>query len=262
MIFIKKAAYLAAILMVLAIIVSFLNPAEAAQLDKAYDWCYKPNNTHTPPTVMDGNTFFKPYDVIYRKDTDEKVIYLTFDAGYDKGTHSKILDVLKKHNIPAVFFFDGNMLKRFPEIVKRAVSEGHIIGNHTLNHPDMTKYAENKAKYFNQIEEWNNLYRNITQTEPVKIMRFPMGRFSERTLIYNKELGYSSVFWSFAYFDYEDDNQPSVSTAVDTVLERLHSGAVLLLHSTSVTNANALEEIILKVQNEGYRFGSFYELLI
>lgn len=263
MIIIRRKCYIVIlILLVTAIIVGNVFPASATSIDAPYDWCTKPSTNNEFPLLMDGIDFYNKYNVVCGEKTDEKVIYLTFDAGYDNGTHNVILDILKEEDVPATFFFDGNMLKTSGDIVKRAVSEGHIVANHTLNHPDMTLYKSNKTKYMYQLEEWNNIYTEITGLEPVKIMRFPMGRYSERCLQYNDEAGYCSVFWSFAYYDYDDSDQPLPSFAIQKIMSRVHSGAVMLLHSTSETNSIILDEVIKSLKAEGYRFGVITELII
>ncbi len=230
--------------------------------DKVYEWCVSPNAEHLFPAVLDGDTVYKGYDVLYGADEGEKVIYLTFDAGYDKGTHEAILNVLRRLDVPAAFFFDGNMLRRFPDIVERAYRDGHLVCNHTWNHPDMTAYGEDKEGYLSQLTKWDELYESLTGAAANKLMRFPMGRFSERCLQYNKEAGYTAVFWSFAYYDYDEEAQPSRDEAIEKIMARIHPGAVMLLHSTSKTNALILEDVIERIRAEGYRFAPLSELIM
>lgn len=258
----KKSLIAVAILFLIAVVVAQIFPASATAPDTPYEWCTQPNNDHKFPVLMNGLDFYKEYDVICGAETSEKVVYLTFDAGYDNGTHSTILDILKKADVPATFFFDGNMIKQNPETVKRAIADGHIVANHTLNHPDMTEYRDNKDGYFKQIEGWNEIYREITGLEPIKLMRFPMGKFSVRALDYNKSLGYTSVFWSLAYYDYDDYDQPTPNEAISKICSRVHPGAVILLHSTSKTNSLILDEVIDNLKADGYRFGVLTELMI
>ena len=188
---------------------------------------------------------------------DEKILYLTFDAGYDNGYHQFILDTLKEKNVPATFFVDGNFVKSHPSLVIRMNEEGHIIGNHSENHADMTTLADFDS-YSKEITEWEACVKDLDIT-PSKYFRFPMGRFSERSLAYNKRLDITSVFWSFAYYDWDTNSQPSEDVAFQKICSRVHNGAVLLLHSTSKTNCAILPRVIDKLRAEGYTFKSLDE---
>ncbi len=223
-----------------------------ADSDKAYDWYFKPTTDNSQPEVIPEAEFLDNYDVIYLGNKDEKTLYLTFDAGYDNGYHTKILDTLKQKNVKAAFFVDGNFVKTNPDIVKRMVSEGHLVCNHSKSHPDMTKYAD-ISEYREQINGWNELVTNLGIT-PSGYFRFPSGRFSKKALEYNKELGLKTVFWSFAYYDWVESDQPSESDAKQKIYSRIHNGAVLLLHSTSKTNAKILPDVIDDLTAKGYTF--------
>lgn len=199
------------------------------------------------------------YDAAYLGDTSEKVIYLTFDAGYENGCTEKILDALKKHNAPAVFFLVGNYIEQNPDLVRRMVSEGHIVGNHTMHHYDMSKISD-QATFQKELTDLEALYKEVTGEEMRKYYRPPQGNYSESNLQMAKELGYKTVFWSLAYVDWNHDSQPTAEYAYSKLLPRIHNGAVVLLHSTSQTNAEILDDLLTKYEEMGYRFASIEEL--
>ena len=195
------------------------------------------------------------YDAYYAQDTDEKNIYLTFDCGYENGNTEIILDALKKHNAPATFFVVGNFLSTSPEIVKRMISDGHIVGNHSYHHPDMSQISSIDS-FSKELQELSDLYKEATGQEMKKYYRPPQGKYSETNLKMAKDLGYKTFFWSLAYVDWYQDNQPSKEEAFDKLLNRIHPGAIVLLHSTSSTNAQILDELLGKWEEMGYQFRS------
>ena len=199
------------------------------------------------------------YDGVYLGDTAEKVIYLTFDAGYENGCTARILDTLKEHDVPAAFFLVGNYMEKNGDLVRRMVEEGHIVGNHTMHHPDMSKLSD-KASFSKELTDLENLFRQVTGKELPKYYRPPQGIYSEENLKMAQELGYKTVFWSLAYVDWQNDHQPSAEYAFSKLLPRTHNGAVVLLHSTSATNAEILDELLSKWKEMGYRFASLEEL--
>ncbi len=199
------------------------------------------------------------YDASYIGDTAEKVIYLTFDAGYENGCTEKILDTLKNHNVPAAFFLVGNYMEKNSDLVRRMVQEGHIVGNHTMHHYDMSKLSE-KTAFSKELTELENLFKEITGKELPKYYRPPQGIYSEENLKMAQELGYKTVFWSLAYVDWLTNDQPTKEAAFGKLIPRTHNGAVVLLHSTSSTNAEILDELLTKWENMGYRFASLDEL--
>ena len=201
----------------------------------------------------------KQYDAVYLGNTEEKVIYLTFDAGYENGCTAKILDTLKKHNVPAAFFLVGNYIEQNADLVRRMVREGHIVGNHTMHHPDMSKISE-KSAFQKELADLETLYQEIIGEEMPKYYRPPQGNYSESNLQMAKELGYRTVFWSLAYVDWNNNSQPTKEYAFSKLLPRIHNGAVVLLHSTSSTNAAILDELLTKWEEMGYRFASIEEL--
>ena len=196
----------------------------------------------------------RQWDAYYVGDTAEKVIYLTFDAGYENGCTAAILDALKKHGVKATFFLVGNYFETQPELVKRMAEEGHTIGNHTYSHPDMSKIGDIQS-FQTELQKNEALYRDILGSEMPKLYRPPQGKFCEENLKMAQQLGYSTVFWSLAYVDWYTDDQPTPEQAFSKLLPRIHPGAVVLLHSTSSTNAEILDELLTKWEETGYSFG-------
>ena len=201
----------------------------------------------------------KAYNVFYADDTDEKIIYLTFDAGYENGNTSAILDALKKHQVPATFFVVGSFLSSNPELIRRMTDEGHTVANHTYSHPDMSKISTREA-FQKELTQVENLYSEITGCEMVKYYRPPQGVYSEENLKMANDMGYLTFFWSLAYVDWYENRQPTKEQAFDKLLKRIHPGAIVLLHSTSSTNAQILDELLTRWEEMGYSFRSLSEL--
>lgn len=199
------------------------------------------------------------YDAYFVGDTDKKVIYLTFDCGYENDNTKPILDALKKHNASATFFVVGHYLESAPELVKRMVEEGHTVGNHTYHHPDMSKISD-KASFQKEMDEVKNLYKEITGQEIAMYYRPPQGKYSTANLQMAKELGYSTFFWSLAYVDWNVDKQPSHQEAFDKLCRRIHPGAIVLLHNTSKTNGEIMDELLTKWEEMGYTFGTLKDV--
>ena len=199
------------------------------------------------------------YDAAYLGDTAEKVIYLTFDAGYENGCTAKILDVLKAHNAPAAFFLVGNYIEKNADLTRRMVEEGHIVGNHTMHHHDMSKLSD-KDTFSKELTDLENCFKEVTGKELPKYYRPPQGTYSEENLKMAQELGYKTVFWSLAYVDWLTGDQPTKEAAFSKLIPRTHNGAVVLLHSTSSINAEILDELLTKWEDMGYRFASLEEL--
>ena len=212
-----------------------------------------------PPIGNAGRDQLKAYDAAYIGDTSQKVLYLTFDAGYENGCTEKILDVLREQQVPAAFFLVGNYIEKNADLVRRMVEEGHIVGNHTMHHYDMSKLTA-KETFSKELTDLEALYKEVTEQEMPRYYRPPQGIYSEENLKMAKELGYKTVFWSLAYVDWNNDAQPSREEAFRKLLPRTHPGAVVLLHSTSATNAEILTELIETWKAEGYSFGTVEEL--
>ncbi len=227
----------------------------------AQNWYCKNNGEHKLPELGSDLKIITKYDGYYANCNagNDKVIYLTFDAGYENGNVEKILDTMKAHNVKGAFFVLGNLIKRNGDLVKRMVDEGHMVCNHTRSHPDMTEITDKKM-FASQLDSLALMYKELTGKEMAKVYRPPEGRFSEQNLSFAKELGYKTVFWSFAYADWDNNRQMSEEKALEKILAHIHNGEVMLLHPTSSTNAAIFDRLLTKLENDGYRFGSLEEL--
>ena len=233
--------------------------ADAAIPASATDWGLSFQTEGQAPI---GNTTAEnlaQYNACYLGDTSQKVIYLTFDCGYENGYTEQILDALKKHNAPAAFFVVGNMVETAPDIVCRMVQEGHIVGNHTYHHPDMSSISD-QSDFQKELEDLEAIYKATTGVEMPKYYRPPQGKYSEENLKQAQALGYKTIFWSLAYVDWYVDDQPTAEQAYSKLLPRIHDGAIVLLHSTSKTNAEILDDLLSKWEDMGYTFASLEEL--
>ena len=231
---------------------SILEPSEG-------NWGLSFQEEGKPPVANATAGELKKYDAYYADITEEKVLYLTFDAGFENGNTPAILDALKKHNVPATFFVVGTYITSNQDLVKRMLSEGHTVGNHTYHHPDMSQIAA-KESFEKELKDVEAAYKEITGEEMKKFYRPPQGKYSESNLQMAKELGYKTFFWSLAYVDWYENNQPSKEEAFDKLLGRIHPGAIVLLHSTSKTNADILDELLTKWEEMGYTFRSLDQL--
>ena len=232
--------------------------------ENAYNWYVKRNAEHKQPTLDCHQAKLDGYHAVYvdrrYADSEERVVYLTFDAGYENGNVERILDVLKAEEAPAAFFVLKNIVTKHPHLIKRMADEGHLVCNHTMTHPDTTTLSEEEFK-----AELNGLAALCLEKTGVPLAGFyrpPAGRYNEKTLQIAAELGYTTVFWSFAYADWDNDKQPSADAAMKKILDNLHNGAILLLHPTSDTNANILPALIQTLRSEGYRLASLEELAV
>jgi peptidoglycan-N-acetylmuramic acid deacetylase len=213
-----------------------------------------------PPTAKATAEELKKYDTYYIGNTKEKVIYLTFDAGYENGYTPAILDALKKHNVHVTFFLVGNYVTTSPDLVKRMLKEGHNVANHTFSHPNMSNIASKEA-FRKELEDLETVFRDATGEEMKKYYRPPQGKYSENNLKMAKELGYKTFFWSLAYVDWYNDKQPTKEEAFKKLLGRIHPGAIVLLHCTSKTNSEILDELLTKWEEMGYTFGTLDDLV-
>lgn len=232
--------------------VNRLGAAEAAA--GITDWGLSFQSEGTPPVANASQEYLRKFDALYVGDANQKEIYITFDAGFENGNTERILDALKKHGVKATFFLVGNYFETQPELVKRMAEEGHTIGNHTYSHPDMSKIGDIQS-FQTELQKNEALYRDILGSEMPKLYRPPQGKFCEENLKMAQQLGYSTVFWSLAYVDWYTDDQPTPEQAFSKLLPRIHPGAVVLLHSTSSTNAEILDELLTKWEETGYSFG-------
>ena len=227
-----------------------------------YGWYFVPNDTGTTPLLDPGMKFAEEHGGYYcdrRCENGEKVIYLTFDAGYENGNVEKILNVLKEKNVPGAFFILPQLAKENTALVQRMHDEGHLVCNHTKTHRDMSKITDFDA-FAAELRAAEDILRENTGLEMDKFYRPPEGRFSEQNLEFADRLGYTTVFWSLAYADWDNEKQMSPERALDLILARTHNGCVALLHPTSATNAAILGRYIDALRADGYTFGSLTEL--
>ncbi len=230
----------------------------SAQMETGTDtvnWGLGFGEAGTKPTGMATVEELAEYNAYFMSDTEEKILYLTFDCGYENGNTEAILDALKAHGAPATFFVVGYFLESAPEMVKRMVEEGHTVGNHTYNHPDMSQISD-MASFRKEVEDNAALFEEVTGTQMAMYYRPPQGKYSVENLKMAKELGYATFFWSLAYVDWYQDDQPTHEEAFDKLLTRVHPGAVVLLHNTSSTNGEILDELLTKWEEMGYTFGA------
>ena len=214
-----------------------------------------------PPVANASSSYLREFDAYYIEETEEKVLYLTFDCGFENGNTPAILDALKKHQAPATFFIVGNYLETSPELVKRMVKEGHTVGNHTYHHPNMSGMTTQEA-FEKELKDLEMLYEEVVGAEMSSYYRPPQGIYSEQNLRMAKELGYQTIFWSLAYVDWDQNHQPTREQAFEKLLGRVHPGAVVLLHNTSDTNGQILDELLGKWKEMGYEFATLDGLAI
>lgn len=222
-------------------------------------WGLSFQNPGQPPVGNATADELAEYDAKYIGDDQKSMIYLTFDCGYENGCTEQILDVLKAHNVPAAFFVVGNYIESAPDLIRRMVDEGHIVGNHTWSHPDMSAISD-KTAFSQQLQKVRDAYQACTGREMPMYYRPPQGVFSQENLEMAKELGYKTVFWSLAYVDWKTDAQPTEREAMEKLTSRIHNGAVVLLHNTSTTNAAVLDQLLTRWEKMGYTFGSLDQL--
>jgi peptidoglycan-N-acetylmuramic acid deacetylase len=221
----------------------------------------KSKNGQLPSIAEEGfMPILKKHGAVFLGDTGKKELYLTFDNGYENGYTAKILDVLKDKKVPGAFFVTGHFVKDQPELLKRMSTEGHLVGNHSWSHPDMSQASPAKIK--TELERVDREIEKLTGAAAPKYVRPPRGIFSDRVLAVCRELGYTNVFWSIAYRDWEVDRQRGPQYAYTSVMNQLHPGAVILLHSISSDNAGALGRIIDAAREQGYEFKSLDQLTV
>lgn len=227
--------------------------------EKSENWGLGFGTEGKPPTGNASAEELKKYNAYFIGDTTQNTIYLTFDCGYENGNTEPILDALKKHDVKATFFVVGNFLETSPEIVKRMIAEGHTVGNHTYHHLDMSSISSMDA-FKKETQDVENLFEQITGTPITKFYRPPQGKYNIENLKMAQELGYHTFFWSLAYVDWYKDKQPTKDEAFGKLLKRIHPGAIVLLHSTSSTNAQILDELLTKWEEMGYTIKPLTEL--
>ncbi|ASW42646.1 delta-lactam-biosynthetic de-N-acetylase [Clostridium isatidis] len=255
--------FLLFILLSLVFLLTLSNISHAFSLitdDTELNWYFVNRESgKTPEAPKESIDFLREYDAYYVGDTDSKVLYLTFDQGYENGNTNKILDILKEEKVPAAFFVVKPYIKTEKNIVKRMVEEGHLVCNHSSHHPSMATILDNEkfSKEFTEVEEE---FKTLTGIDMPKYFRPPMGKYSKNSLKKTKALGYKTIFWSFAYKDWLVDNQPKEDYAIKKILNGVHPGAIILLHSVSDTNTKILKTVITELRKEGYEFKSLKDL--
>ena len=242
--------------LILCAVLLAMNFAGAAIETANWGLCFQTKGQ--APDAPEPPEKLEKYGGYYLGDPEKKTVYLTFDAGYENGCTARILDVLKKQQVPAAFFLAGNYMERNPDLVRRMAEEGHIVGNHTMHHPDMTKLKPEEFK--KELDDLAQLYQSITDRPMEKFYRPPQGIYDEATLKQAQSLGYDTIFWSLAYADWDNAKQPTKEQAMAKLTDRIHNGAVILLHSTSKTNEEILDEILTKWKGMGYEFGTLSDL--
>ena len=225
--------------------------------DTKLEWGLKKNENKAPDINPGEESVLRKYNGIYMGNPEKSFVYLTFDEGYENGYTAKILDTLKEKKVPACFFVTGPYIEKEPNLIKRMVKEGHIVGNHTVNHPSMPSCTDEEIE-----DEITSLERSLYDLtgKSMKFFRPPMGEHSERTMKITKDLGYKTVFWSLAYADWDINRQPGRDYVHEAVTKYIHNGAVILMHAVSADNAAELPSIIDDVRKKGYEFNSLDKL--
>ena len=232
----------------------------SAVIQQTQNWGLGFGEAGTRPTGNATQEEMAKYDAYFVAPSEEEMkLYLTFDCGYENGNTEAILEALKEHDVSATFFVVGHYLESAPDMVKRMVEEGHTVGNHTYHHPDMSKISD-QASFQKEMDAVAEFYKEVVGEEMPLYYRPPQGKYSQQNLQMAKDMGYKTFFWSLAYVDWNVDNQPSHEEAFDKLLSRVHPGAIVLLHNTSRTNGEILDELLTKWEEMGYSFGTLDEI--
>ncbi|MCR5690684.1 MAG: polysaccharide deacetylase family protein [Eubacterium sp.] len=263
-----KKSKIICLLLTLSMILSNLSGEELQAKRKlksysttTYGWGLSQNTSHQKPGGSGPRGWkMKRADAFYvgKQSKKDKTIYLTFDCGYEGGYTKKILKTLKKHNVKATFFVTEPYIKEATKIVKMMKKQGHLVGNHTSTHPQMSKLSVKRLK--REIRKTAKTMKRLTGYEMDPFLRPPEGNFSIRSVKVTQSLGYATIFWSLAYYDYDPANQPSVDYVVNRFKTYYHKGMIPLVHAVSRSNAKALPRIIKFMKKKGYRFASLDEL--
>ncbi len=259
----KKSVIIRFLLVSLVVLILSANCLNIFADTKYYNWYCVHRKDHLQPRADASISFIENYNGYYidkkhGNDSQEKVIYLTFDAGYENGNVEKTLDVLKSEGVVGAFFVLGNLIEKNTDLIERMFNEGHLVCNHTYSHKSMI--GKTKDEISSELARLENTCIEKTGKSLSKYYRPPEGKFDEQSMQYINELGYKTVFWSFAYADWDNNRQMSLDNAKKKILDNIHNGEVMLLHPTSATNAAILKDIIVELKNQGYRFGSLDEL--
>lgn len=249
----KQIAFVLAIILFMMIV-----PSQGVA--KEYHWGFtKAKNGNPPDAGAEFEQLLKEYGAFYRGNPEKKVIYLTFDNGFEAGYTEKILDTLKKENVKATFFLTGHYVTSAPELVKRMVKEGHTIGNHSDKHPNMARLSRDEM-----LKEWQNFDRKLKEVAGIErtyYVRPPEGTFSKELLKVGNENGYTHIFWSIAFRDWDTDKKKGKEYAYHELVNQLHPGAIILMHTVAEHNAEALPDFIKEAKRQGYTFGTLDDLV-
>ncbi len=233
--------------------------SNAALSNQKIGWGLKRGKNHEQPDVGNVNKkILDEYEGMCLGNKESKNVYLTFDEGYEAGYTSKILAVLKENQVPAAFFITAHYLNTQPDLVKQMIDEGHIVGNHTVNHKSMPDLTNEEIQ-----KEVMDLHTAVYQKSgyEMKYIRPPKGEYSQRTVAYTNTLGYKTVMWSLAYDDWDENKQGRQEYGKQKILDNIHPGAIILLHATSKDNSNILDECIKEIRQMGYEFKSLDEFV-
>ena len=250
-------------IIVVALILAALNITVLANAklinNHCYNWYFKPAPDNRQPDFDICLEDLKNYDAYALGNPDDKVIYLTFDFGYENGNVKKCLDALNNNNVKGAFFILDHVIKANTDLIKEIAETGHIVANHTMKHKNMCNITD-FAQYEKELTGLERIYEETTGYKMAKFFRPPKGEFTKQNLEYNKKLGFKTIFWSVAYKDWDDKNQPNPGEAIRKILNLTHNGAIVLIHPTSDTNAAILDTLIKEWKKQGYRFGTLDEL--
>ena len=240
---------------------AYLTKSEPESVETAAEgsWGLSFQEEGQPPAANASREELAQFDAWYAGNSVDKIIYLTFDCGYENGNTPAILEALKKHEVPATFFVVGNFVSDHPELVRQMLAEGHTVGNHTSHHPDMSQISD-LTSFQKEITELEDAFREAAGQEISKYYRPPQGKYSENNLKMAQQLGYRTFFWSLAYVDWYENEQPTREEALQKLIGRIHPGAVVLLHNTSSTNAQILDELLTRWEEMGYSFGKLEDI--
>ncbi|TWI54429.1 delta-lactam-biosynthetic de-N-acetylase [Halalkalibacter nanhaiisediminis] len=249
------------LILLVSLIIACVCTTSVSASSQTYNWSYKPEKDNKPVTTEPHfREMLEKSNGLFIGDTSKKELYLTFDNGYENGYTERILDVLKEKKVPATFFVTGHYLETASDLIKRMVEEGHIVGNHSYHHPSLAEVGDGHL-----MEELNTVkakFNELTGVKEMNYLRPPRGQFSERSLMLSNKLGYTNVFWSMAYKDWEVNNQKGGQYAYDQIMKRIHPGAIMLIHSISSDNAEALPRVIDDARKQGYVFKSLDDLML
>lgn len=258
----RRTAFVAAVATLAVVFACLLPQAAAAVTNTQREWFFIPQGAHTRPTVpTDVSRLLERYSGIWLGPPKVKTVYLTFDVASEFGTTARIVRILDNAGIAATFFLTGQYIHDNPAMTRRLVKHGNLVCNHSYTHPNMVRLVTNRAAFSRQLSRTAGAYRTATGERPVRIFRFPYGSYSARALQLAEQLGYASVFWSFAHYDYDENNQPPVSVTRTRLVRAAAPGVVYLLHAGSRSDTNALATVIGTLKDRGYSFGTVDELL-